>query len=88
MIAYWNIMATMLLPWLKRCFEFLIMYTDIDKTGRVSVFELDPVEVKILAESIGHFIDAATSVRAIEGGQETTIRKAETMLRKIRSCQL
>ena len=64
------------------------MYTDIDKTGRVSVFELDPVEVKILTESIGHFIDAATSVRSIEGGQETTIRKAETMLRKIRSCQL
>lgn len=64
------------------------MYADIDKTGRVSVFELDPVEVKILTESIGHFIDAATSVRSIEGGQETTIRKAETMLRKIRSCQL
>ena len=64
------------------------MYADIDRVGRMSLFELSPFEVKILAESLGHFIDAATSIRSIECGQEIIIRTAEMILQEIRNSQL
>ena len=64
------------------------MYVDIDMAGRMSIFEMRPEEVKILAEGLGHLIDAATTLRVLCGGQEFTIRKAEQMLRMIREQQL
>ncbi len=64
------------------------MYVDIDMAGRMSIFEMSPEEVKILAEGLGHLIDAATTLRALAGGHELTIRKAEQMLRMIREQQL
>lgn len=66
-----------------------IMYADMDRAGRMSIFEMEPAEVKIILEGLGHLIDAATSLRALGGAEcEPVIRTAEIMYRRIRERML